>query len=306
MRVFVIGATGFVGSAVARALRADGDDVYGLARTPDAEQRLGHAGINAVRGDLGDHLTDALAAANAADATVFAAQIPPDREGPVVAAFLDVLAGKSFLFVSGTGVFMQRTAGAWSPDSFAEDDPFEPEPLAVPRVATEAAVRAATDARTLVVRPPYLWGPGEHGHLSAFYRSFAVTGTVCYVGQGLNCYSHLHVSDAARLAVTALKNGTPGGLYHGVAGEIPNRWIAEAVAADLGCSTRSVTMDEAAEVWGGFDALIMGASSRSRSPRTQRELNWVPTQSDLLSMVGAPHLRAITASRPAETSQRRG
>jgi hypothetical protein len=79
------------------------------------------------------------------------------------------------------------------------------------------------------------------------------------------------------------------------AGEIPNRWIAEAVAADLGCATRSITMDEAAEVWGGFDALIMGACNRSRSPRTRRELDWASTHNDLLTMVGAPHLRLITA-----------
>ncbi|GAB5897710.1 NAD-dependent epimerase/dehydratase family protein [Mycolicibacterium mageritense] len=303
MKVFVTGATGFAGSAIAGELLADGHEVYGLARTPDAEQRLHHDGIHTVRGDLDDHLPDALAAANAADAMVFAAQIAPAREGSVVSAFLDVLAGKTFLFVSGSGVFMQRTAGAWSQDSFAEDDLFDPEPLAAPRVATEVAVRTAAEVRTIVVRPPYLWGPGEHGHLTAFYRSFALTGAVCYIGQGLNCYSHLHVDDAARLIVDALKNGTPGALYHGVAGEIPNRWIAETVAADLGCSTRSITMDVAAEVWGGFDALIMGASSRSRSPRTYRELDWAPKQSDLLSIVGAPHLRAITARLTAHAEQ---
>ena len=293
MKVFVTGATGFVGSAIARQLRADGHRVFGLARTSDAEQQLSHNGIHAVRGDLDTRLPDALTAARNADATVFAAQLPPEREGPVVSAFLDMLAGKSFVFVSGTGVFMQRTGGAWSQDSFAEDDPFDPEPLAAPRVKTETAVRTAAGVRTIVVRPPYLWGPGEHGHVAAFYRSFVTTGAVCYVGQGLNCYSHLHVSDAAQLILTALTSGTPGALYHGVAGEIPNRWIAEAVAAELGCSTRSITMDEAATVWGGFDALIMGASSRSRSPRTRRELNWGPTHEELLTLIGAQHLRAI-------------
>jgi nucleoside-diphosphate-sugar epimerase len=186
-----------------------------------------------------------------------------------VSSFRDVLAGKTFVFVSGTGVFLQRTGGAWSRDSFAEDDPFDPEPLATRRVNTEATVRAAAGVRTIVVRAPYLWGPGEHGHVAAFYRSFVASGAVCYVGQGLNCCSHLHVNDAAHLILTALATGAPGALYHGVAGEIPNRWIADAVAADLGSFTRSITMDEATTVWGGFDALIMGASSRSRSPRTR-------------------------------------
>ena len=91
MRVFVTGATGFVGSAVARQLRADGHRVYGLARTSDAEQQLSHNGIHAVRGDLDTRLPDALTAARSADATVFAAQVPPEREGLVVSAFLTAL-----------------------------------------------------------------------------------------------------------------------------------------------------------------------------------------------------------------------
>ena len=184
---------------------------------------------------------------------------------------------------------MQRTAGTWSDDSYAEDDPFDPEPLALARVHTETAVRAAASSgvRTVVVRPPYLWGEGEHGHLSAIHQSVTKTGSACYVGEGLNCYTNLHVADGARLVTAALAGGTPGALYHGAAGEVANRWIAEAVARERGCATRSVTTDEAADLWGEFTALIMGASSRCRSPRSRRELGWRPIHTDLLSTVGA-------------------
>ena len=298
MKVFVVGANGFVGSAIAHQLRGDGHAVAGMARTPNLEHSLRRAGVDPVACDLDTRLSVALVAAEDCDATVFAAQLPPDDEGPVVSEFLEALTDRTFVYLSGTGVFMQRTAGAWSEDSFAEDDAFVPEPLARARVTTEIAVRAATGLRTLVVRPPYLWGPREHGHLSAFYRSYALTGTVCYVGEGLNCYSHLHVQDAARLVTTALTAGTTGALYHGVAGEIPNRWIAEAVANDLGATTRSVTTTEASEIWGDFEALIMSASSRCRSPRTHRELSWHPRHTDLLTMIGAPHLREITRVGP--------
>ena len=81
--------------------------------------------------------------------------------------------GKTMLFTSGSGVLMQRTWGAWSADSFAEDDPFTPEPLAARRVDTEHLVRAAParGVRGIVLRPPMLWGLGDHGHLSQIYRS---------------------------------------------------------------------------------------------------------------------------------------
>lgn len=290
------GATGFAGAAIAERLSADGHLVSGLARTPVAAERLRTKGYRPIVADLDDGLDDALSAAADADAVVYAAQIPPEREAAVVEAFLDRLAGTgtTFLFLSGTGVLMQRTGGAWSADSFAEDDPFESEPLALPRVRTETAVRTAanTGLRTLVVRPPYLWGDGEHGHLSAVYQSVARTGAACYVGEGLNCYTNLHVTDAAGLVAAVLDRGTSGALYHGAAGEIANRWIAEAAARDLGVGTRSLTPAEAVEVWGEFRALIMGASSRSRAPRSRAELGWLPVHTDMLAAIGAPYLRA--------------
>ena len=291
VRVFLVGATGFVGSAIAARLDAEEHRVVGLSRTAQAAERLRANGFTPVGGDLDERLGNALDAARAADAVVYAAQIAPEREATVVGHFLGALAGtgKTFLFLSGTGVFMQRTEGSWSEDSFAEDDSFEPEPLAAARVRTEAAVRAAATSglRTMVVRPPYLWGAGEHGHVAAVHDSVTTTGAACYVGEGLNCYTHLHVSDGARLVTAALARGAPGALYHGAAGEVPNRWIAEAVAERRGCATRSITTEEATQVWGEFTALIMGASSRSRSPRSRRELGWWPIHTDLLGEIGS-------------------
>ncbi len=144
----------------------------------------------------------------------------------------------------------------------------------------------------MVVRPPYLWGDGEHGHLSAIRESVALTGAACYIGDGLNCYSNLHVTDAARLVSAALDRGTPGALYHGVAAEVPNRWIAEAVAHALGCPTRSVSVSEAADIWGDFTALILSASSRSRAPRSRRELGWSPRHTDMLATLRGGGLSA--------------
>lgn len=296
-RVFVIGATGFVGNAIARHFASQGYDVSGLARNADGVQRLGAHGITACSGDLDQRLLATTGFARQADITVFAAQVPPPVEIEAMKALLTALegSGKTLLFLSGSGVLCQRTQGAWSAESFAEDDPFEPEPLAVARIEAEGLVRGASSRgiRGIVIRPPLIWGPDDHGHVSMVYRSVSAVGAACYVGNGLASYSNVHVSDVARLFELAAEKGEGGALYHAAAGEIPNRWIAEAVARDLGCATRSVTQSEATEIWGEFGALIMNVSSRVRDAQTRRALGWSPQHLDMLSEIGEPRLRAL-------------
>ncbi|MBR8378794.1 NAD-dependent epimerase/dehydratase family protein [Burkholderia cenocepacia] len=296
-KIFIIGASGFVGGTLSRHFVAEGHKVLGLARSDRAQFSLEAAGIEAVRGDLDADVAPVLAAAQSADATVYAAQVAFEREPAIIRMLCEALAGrgKTFIFLSGSGVFMQRTGGAWSPDSFAEDDPFVPEPLALSRVEAEGIVRAAAEhgQRSMVIRPPVIWGPGDNGPVASVYRSVALTGAACYIGSGLAAYSNVHSADLARLFSLAIERGKAGALYHAVAGEIPYRWIAEAVARDLGVKTRSLTMDEAAEVFGSFGALLQSACSRSRDPRTRTELGWKPTQLDLLSEIGEPRLRAL-------------
>jgi nucleoside-diphosphate-sugar epimerase len=300
MRVLVIGATGFVGGAVARHLGAEGHLVTGLARSDAAAESLTAHRIRALRGDLDTGRTAVVAAAAQADAVVFAAQLAPEAEQTVVAELLDAVAGTgtTFLFTSGSGVHLQRTAGAWSEDCFAEDDPFTVEPLAAGRLAVEDAVRAAAGrrVRAMVLRPGLIWGSGDHGHVPMIYRSVARTGAACYVGDGLNTYSHVHIADVARLFARALADGTGGALYHAVAGETPTRWIAEAVARDVGCPTRSLTPGEAVTVWGEFGALVLAGSSRGRAPRSHAELGWLPEHTDMLTMIGEPRLRKLAAA----------
>jgi len=302
--VLVLGATGFVGGAIARHFVESGYPVSGLARSDVKAAQLTEAGIAPVRGDIETDLSAILAAARAADAVVYAAQIAPPAEQQAVLGLLDALtgSGKSLLFLSGSGVLCQRTNGAWSADSFAEDDAFTPEPLAVARVETEQRVRAAArqGVRAMVVRPPLIWGPGDHGHVSMVYRSVSVTGAACYVGDGLATYGNVHIDDIADLFARALQSGEAGALYHAVAGETANRWIAEVVARDLGVPARSITMTEAAEVWGEFGALIMSVSSRVRDAASRAALGWSPHHTDMLSEIGEPRLRALAASQTKE------
>ncbi len=232
---------------------------------------------------------------------VFAPQLLLEPEHQAVAALLDRMqgSGKTFIFTSGTGVLGQRTEGGWSQDSFSEYDSFVPARTLVRRVETEDLVRAAEQrgVRGMVIRPPLVWGPGDHGHIANIYRSVAVTGAACYVGPGLNCYSNVHIDDLTDLFERVLDRGVAGALYHAVAGETPNRWIAECVARDLGCETRSVSLTEAFDIWGKFATLIvMAASSRSRAIRAREELGWTPQHADMLSQIGADRLRALATS----------
>lgn len=298
--VFVIGASGYVGGQLARHLAGAGHRVSGLARSAEAAAELTIDGIKAVPADLDDRFDGVVVAARAADTTIYAAQVAFEREPEVLCKLCEAMAGtgKALVFLSGSGVFLQRTAGAWSPDAFAEDDPFTPEPLAAFRVEAEHVVRAAADSglRAMVVRPPVVWGPRDDGPVAKTYRSVAATGAACYVGSGLAVYSNVHSADLARLFELVLERGEAGALYHAVGGEIPYRWIAEAVARDLGVATRSLSMEEAGDVFGPFGALMMSASSRVRDPRTRAELGWAPQQPDMLDQIGEPRLRALATT----------
>ncbi|MGW4958227.1 NAD(P)H-binding protein [Nonomuraea sp. NPDC004186] len=157
----------FVGGNLARHLAAQGHTIAGLARTEAAATALETRGIAPVAADPDTRRPAAIEAALRADAVIYAAQADPDQESATARELAGALAGtgKTLIFLSGSGVLMQRTAG-WSPDVFAEHDAFTPEPLAEFRKAAEdTALAAAGDGvRSMVIRPGLNWGPGDHGH----------------------------------------------------------------------------------------------------------------------------------------------
>lgn len=287
MKVFVIGATGLIGGHAARALVREGHQVTGLARSAESEAKLKADGIGAIPGDAEDRPA-LLRGVLDADAVIFAPSLG-EAEGAVVAWLLEQMEGsdKAFIFTSGTGVLAQRTAGDWSEDTFAEDDPFTPLRAIATRVAIEDSVRAAVSRgiRGMVVRPPAVWTHEKpHMLVAGVVASVEKTGAACYIGRGLNMYSHIHAADLGEAYRHVVERGTPGALYHAVAGEVANRWIAEKVAAIMGVEARSITMDDAVELWGKFATVVVaGVSSRSRSPRTRREFGWAPQHTDMLA-----------------------
>lgn len=285
MKLLVCGATGYLGRNICRAARISGHHVLGLARSEASAQKLRDAGIEPVMGDLKD-IPSILPVLDGVEGVISIAQLMLDEEYAAAQAMLQYMegSGKVFIFTSGTGLISQKTDGNWSEDSFAEDDPFIPSKYIGARLETEIMVRNFhhRGVRSMVVRPPLMWGNGECQVFTNFYASAAKTGEVCYLGAGLNLYSNVHVDDMARVFMLALDKGVGGALYHCVSGETNYRTIAETIARHLGVPARSVSYAEAVEIWDKFTALIsFSVCSRSRSPRTRRELGWVPSPDKL-------------------------
>ncbi|MDB5715698.1 MAG: NAD-dependent epimerase/dehydratase family protein [Sphingomonadales bacterium] len=288
MKIFVIGGTGLIGGHAARAMVAAGHDVSSLARSAEAEAKLKAWGITPIAGDAEDR--EAIARGiEGAETTVFAPALG-DAETVLVDWMMEHMAGrqKSLIFCSGTGVLAQRTSGAWSEDTFAAADDFVSSRALDGRFQLEGRVRSASArglVRGIVIRPPAVWShDAPHTLVTGVLDSVRKTGSACYVGQGLNMYSHVHAEDLGEVFRHVAEGGQDGKVYHAVAGEVPNRWIAETVSRLTGAPTRSVTMDEAIELWGKFAALIVfGVSSRSRSPQTRKEFGWEPKHTDMLA-----------------------
>lgn len=302
MKIFVIGGTGLIGGHAARAMVAAGHEVSSLARSEAAEAKLVSAGIKPVRGDAEDR--NALAEGIAGAETVVFAPAMGDAETAVVDWMIDHMAdsGKSLIFCSGTGVLGQRTGGAWSEDTFADTDSFVTQRALSGRWELEGRVRAASAKglkRGMVMRPPAVWTEDQpHVLVTAVLDSVRKTGAACYIGEGLNMYTHIHAKDLGEAFRHVADAGQDGAVYHAVAGEIPNRWIAETVARLTGAPTRSITMDEAIELWGKFATLIVfGVSSRSRSPRIRQEFGWAPKHTDMLA-AGEASVKKLLADEP--------
>jgi nucleoside-diphosphate-sugar epimerase len=288
MRVLIFGANGYIGQRSVRQLLEDGHSVTGFVRNQQGADAVRALGAEVITGSL-DDAEATKSALMAHDAAIWLVQLTLPEEKRVVGEFLKLLrgSGKSFLFTGGASVLSEPTKGEWSDKSFAETDSFIPRgPLAV-RAETELMVRTAAQygVRSMVIRPPLIYGHGGCKVISDLYHSARKTGAVCYVGRGLNVYASAHVDDLARLFSLALERGKPGALYQCVAAETSFRAMAETIARHLGVSTKSVTVEEAQEIWDRFSGSTVFAScSRVRSPVARAELGWAqrPELSDIL------------------------
>ncbi len=286
MRVFVTGATGFVGSAVVQDLQAAGYDLVGLARSEDAAAALHRADVQPHPGALDD--PDSLASgARLSDAVIHTAFIHDfsryqenaeiDRRAVEAMAAALAGSGKPFLAVSVTTLVAPgRTA--------VETDP--PADQAIPRAASEAAVlgAAAKGVCAAAVRfPPSVHGAGDRGGFVPGLINIARRrGISAYVGEGGNVWPAVHRLDVARLFRLGLEKAEPGQRWHAVADRgVAFRDIAEAIGQGLGLPVRSLK-PEAAQDHFGWMARFATTDNPASSERTRDRLGWRPQEPGLL------------------------
>jgi nucleoside-diphosphate-sugar epimerase len=287
MRVFVTGATGFVGSAIVRELGAAGHEVLGLVRSDAAADALAKLGVKAHRGDLSD-VAGLAAGARTCDGVIHTAfnhdwsvsrEIAAETDRRAVEAMVGALSGsgKPLVVTSGTATLVSGRLGT------EEDAPRSPETL---RAATEATVltAAAHGVRGSIMRlPPTVHGTGDHGFVPMLIDIARRKGVSAYVGDGANRWPAVHRLDAARLFRLALEKAPPGTRLHAVAEEgVPMRSIAQAIGTGLGIPVRSLTPDEARAHFEWF-AHFVGIDNPTSSARSRESFAWDPSEPDLLT-----------------------
>jgi nucleoside-diphosphate-sugar epimerase len=293
MRIFITGASGYIGGSVAAALRGAGHQVVGLVRTAQKGEQVQALGIEAASGTLDD---GALLArlARETDAVIHAADA--DHRA-AVESILAALAGsgKAFIHTSGSSIVGDQAWGEPSAKIYDDETPFVPGPGRAARVAVNQRVLAAAreGVRAAVVSPSLIYGPGRGAHRDSIQvpRLVALarkSGIARHVGRGENLWSNVHIDDLADLYLRALANAPAGASYYAENGERSMRRVCEAISRALGWDGRTQAMsnDEAITEFGeGPAAYTYGSNSRVRATRARRELGWAPRHDTLLETI---------------------
>lgn len=285
MRVFLTGATGFIGSHIVPELLVAGHEVLGMTRSARGAEALKAAGVAVHHGELED-LKSIRAGAAQADAVIhtafdhdfsrFVENCEKDRR--VIGALADVLKGSDqpLIITSGVGMGEQENGPAIETVFNTKH--------ANPRIASElagnAALEAGVDVR--VMRLPQVHDTVKQGLITPYVAICREKGAAAYVGDGANRWAACHVSDVAKLYVLALDKGRRGERYNAVAEEgVSARRIAEVVGAGLGLPVRSVTPEEASAQL-GWMALFATLDLSASSDITRQRLGWAPVGPDLI------------------------
>ena len=291
MRVFVTGATGFIGTAIVQELISAGHQVLGLARSDASAKKLTDAGAEVLRGDL-ENLDSLRSGAADSDGVIHAGFIHDftrfkevcEVDKIAIQTIGGVLAGSNrpLIVTSGTALV--------SPGKLATEDIIPPFNPAWPRASEQTAdevVKLGVLAAAIRLSPSVHGDGDAHGFVPILVNTARQKGFSAYIGEGLNRWNAVHRLDAANLFRLALENATSGARYHGSAEEaITVKSIAEAIGKQLNIPVKSITPEAAGEHFGWF-AHMAAIDCPASSKLTQERLNWHPSHSTLLEDIGS-------------------
>ncbi len=294
MRIFVTGATGFIGSATVPELLGAGHQVVGLARSDASADALVAAGAEVHRGQLEDleSLRQGAAGSDGVihlgyvhDFTQFEASAQTDRRA--IQALGEELEGsdRPLVIASGTAALPPGQV------STERDDPDPDHPMRARQAGAEAALAfGSRGVRSSIVRlAPTVHGAGDHGFMAMVIATARQTGVSGYVGDGANRWPAVHRLDAGALFRLAVEQAPSGSILHGVADEgVPVRSMAEVIGRHLELPVASIAPQGAFDHFGWLAALL-GVDIPASSQLTQDLLDWRPTQPGLLDDLDQGH-----------------
>ena len=285
MKVFVTGATGFVGSAVVRELIDAGHRVVGLARSDAGAKSLSAAGAEVHRGSLED-LASLRSGVAGADGVIHAAFIhdfnnyahAAEADKRAVETIGAALSGSDRPLIVTSGTLLAQPKGRLATEEDAPNPSF-------PRKSEEAALalRARGVHASVLRLPPSVHGNGDHGFVPRLINITREKGISAFIEDGLNCWAAVHRLDAAHLYRLVLEKSSGVATYHAVADEeIPTREIAQVIGRGLNVPVVSKSREKAADHF-GWIAHFFGLDGAASSAQTHKELGWTPQQPGLIA-----------------------
>ncbi len=294
MKIFITGATGYIGGSLAKFLVDEGYEVYGLVRNKEKMAQIANLGIKPVSGTLEDAniLTEY---ANMVDVVINAAD--SDHKFSVK-TFIQALkgTGKAFLHTSGSSVIGDDAQGQYkNKQIYKDDDPFTPIKIRQERAAINRDVRVSgieTGIRAMVITPPMIYGdtlgvPAVSDQLPKLIEKSKEKSAGIYLGKGVNCWSNVHIKDLVRLYLLAFKKGPSAAMFFAENGELTFLEIAQTVSHALGFNgkTMSWPIKDAINELGDWARFALGSNSRIQAINARKLLGWQPKEEPLLDWI---------------------